>query len=89
MLLVVQVSYIMNTPNAQPINVLTLTGSQGNFWKRGMVTLPTTGTSFTILVKGIRGVSYTGDIALDDFSFGACPTSRKFRKEAVDLGCSG
>ena len=42
-----------------------LKSNQGNVWKQAEVTL-TSKKPFRILIEGIRGSSYTGDIALDD-----------------------
>ncbi|CAF1046788.1 unnamed protein product [Didymodactylos carnosus] len=57
----------------------TLSGNQGNEWNAARVSLPQCASEFRIIVEGIRGTSYTGDIALDDFRFEDCyekkPTS--------------
>ncbi|XP_065198014.1 MAM and LDL-receptor class A domain-containing protein 2-like [Sycon ciliatum] len=76
------VGTLSSSPGSSPVSLFQLVGSQGNFWKSGMVTLPSTGPAFSVLVRGTRGVSYTGDIALDDFTFGTCPT-------APPSACSG
>ncbi|ESO93997.1 hypothetical protein LOTGIDRAFT_104973 [Lottia gigantea] len=45
-----------------------LSGNQGNSWKKGQILLPVLPTEhFYILIEGVRGGSYTGDIAVDDF----------------------
>ena len=44
------------------------TGSKGNVWKQGEVTLSNK-KPFRVLIEGIRGKSYTGDISLDDLYF--------------------
>jgi hypothetical protein len=52
--------------------VWSLQGNQGNEWMQGTAYLPTCASEFNIVVEGIRGTSYTGDIALDDFRFEQC-----------------
>ena len=47
-------------------------GSQGADWYQGIAYLPTCASEFVIIAEGIRGTSYTGDIALDDFRFDQC-----------------
>eukprot|EP00795_Rhopilema_esculentum_P012712 gene12712-3431_t len=51
------------------------TGTQGDEWRRGLVQLPTTTAKSRIVFEAIRGVSYSGDIAIDDISVmsGTCP----------------
>ena len=46
----------------------TLKGNQGNVWTQGEVTL-TSKRPFRVLIEGVRGSSYTGDISLDDMYF--------------------
>ncbi|XP_046856415.1 uncharacterized protein LOC124449513 [Xenia sp. Carnegie-2017] len=52
----------------------TLSGNRGNQWSRAQVTTNFTEAKTRIIVEGVRGSSYTGDIALDDFVFlnGSC-----------------
>lgn len=52
--------------------IWTLSGNQGNEWLPGIAYLPTCASEFSIIVEGIRGTSFTGDIALDDFRFENC-----------------
>ncbi|CAF4972899.1 unnamed protein product, partial [Rotaria sp. Silwood1] len=49
-----------------------LQGNQGDKWLQGIAQLPTCASEFNILVEGIRGTSFTGDIALDEFRFEQC-----------------
>lgn len=49
-----------------------LRGNQGQEWLQGIAYLPTCASEFNIVVEGIRGAWYTGDIALDDFRFEQC-----------------
>ncbi|XP_033753484.1 MAM and LDL-receptor class A domain-containing protein 1-like [Pecten maximus] len=60
-----------------PRQIWTRNGNQGNMWRRGTVTLPANHHSYSILIEGVRGSSYTGDIAVDDLyiSDGSCPTT--------------
>lgn len=46
----------------------TFKGNQGNIWKPGEVTLVSK-KPFRVLIEGVRGRSYTGDISLDDMFF--------------------
>ena len=52
--------------------VWSLQGNQGRDWLLGTAYLPTCVSQFNIVVEGIRGTSFTGDIALDDFRFEQC-----------------
>ncbi|CAF0718676.1 unnamed protein product [Adineta steineri] len=52
--------------------IWSLKGDQGNEWLQGIAYLPTCASEFNIIVEGIRGSSFTGDIALDDFRFDKC-----------------
>lgn len=45
-----------------------LNGTQGNVWKRGERTIVSQ-TPYRIIIEGVRGKSYTGDIAIDDIAF--------------------
>ncbi|GFR70361.1 MAM and LDL-receptor class A domain-containing protein 1 [Elysia marginata] len=47
----------------------TLSGDQGKDWHEGRVPIPTQYNSYRVLVEGVKGYSYTGDIGLDDLSF--------------------
>ncbi|KAK7479762.1 hypothetical protein BaRGS_00028942, partial [Batillaria attramentaria] len=48
--------------------VLSLRGQQGDEWRKSMVNLITT-RSFRVVIEGVTGTSYHGDIGLDDISF--------------------
>ena len=52
--------------------LFSLQGNQGDAWYPGTAFLPSCASEFNMVVEGIRGVSYTGDIALDDFRFVNC-----------------
>jgi hypothetical protein len=52
--------------------IWSLQGAQGNNWLKGIAYLPTCASQFNIIAEGIRGLSVTGDIALDDFGFEDC-----------------
>ncbi|KRT85486.1 hypothetical protein AMK59_1274, partial [Oryctes borbonicus] len=41
-------------------------GNQGNEWLRGLVQLGSIGDEFQIVFEGVRGFSFTTDIAIDD-----------------------
>ncbi|XP_067933319.1 MAM and LDL-receptor class A domain-containing protein 1-like [Watersipora subatra] len=57
--------------NGKP--VWTRNGNQGNAWKLAEVAIDAT-SDFKIVIEGVRGASYAGDIAIDDFSLspGSC-----------------
>ncbi len=52
--------------------IWSLKGDQGVEWLQGIAYLPTCASEFNIIAEGIRGTSFTGDIALDDFRFEQC-----------------
>ncbi|CAF4821317.1 unnamed protein product, partial [Rotaria sp. Silwood2] len=52
--------------------IWSLQGNQGDQWRLGTAYLPACASQFKIIVEGIRGTSFTGDIALDDFAFEQC-----------------
>ena len=62
-----------------PTNVWTLSGNQGNSWKKGTVDLSayTAQTNFKIRWKGTTGTSTSGDMAIDDVTLqdGPCTTT--------------
>ncbi|XP_052218667.1 sushi, von Willebrand factor type A, EGF and pentraxin domain-containing protein 1-like isoform X2 [Dreissena polymorpha] len=51
--------------NNRPSPAFTLSGDQGNQWKKANVTMSPTG-NYQIVFEGIRGSSFQGDIAFDD-----------------------
>lgn len=66
-----------------------LKGDQGNEWLQGQGYLPTCASEFNIIVEGIRGSSFTGDIALDDFRFESCyeQPSTKICEQTKEFMC--
>jgi len=46
-----------------------LQGDQGQQWVQGQAPIPATAVSYRIMIEGVRGRSYNGDIALDDITF--------------------
>lgn len=46
-----------------------LSGNQGQQWLQGQAPIPVLKTSYKVIFEGVRGRSYTGDIAIDDISF--------------------
>lgn len=55
--------------------VWSLSGSQGNQWKRANVTLGKMILT-EVAIRGIRGSSFDSDIALDDITFTDCTASK-------------
>lgn len=56
--------------------IFTRTGTQGNKWQVRQVNIRGVRQIFNIEVEAIRGISYAGDISLDDFTLtnGPCNT---------------
>jgi hypothetical protein len=57
---------------------VSIPGNRGNSWKRAQVTFqPSRGSSFKIQFQASVGISYLGDIAIDDYrlTVGACGSS--------------
>ena len=44
------------------------TGSQGDFWYRGIINVGSTKDDYEVVFEGISGKGWQGDIALDDIS---------------------
>ncbi|XP_035827615.1 MAM and LDL-receptor class A domain-containing protein 1 [Aplysia californica] len=53
----------------------TVSGNQGNMWHKLTVTASSSSLQRNIIIEGVRGPSYLGDIAIDDISVttGSCP----------------
>ncbi|XP_061173555.1 MAM and LDL-receptor class A domain-containing protein 2-like [Saccostrea echinata] len=60
--------YIENYEMGPRIPVFQKTGSQADMWIRAMIDL-TSNLPFRVVIEGIRGKGYHGDIAIDDMSF--------------------
>lgn len=60
--------YIEKFERGPRMLIWNLTGSQPDEWRRGSVSL-NSNTPFRILIEGVRGNGYHGDIAIDDISF--------------------
>ena len=57
------------TRYGQPGNrIWSMSGNKGNAWLRGEVSL-SSAANFQVIIEGVRGTGYSGDIALDDISF--------------------
>ena len=48
--------------------VWSMSGNKGDVWLRGEVTL-SNAANFQVIIEGVRGTGYSGDISLDDISF--------------------
>ena len=58
------------------ITIWTLAGDQGNVWNSATVSLAAyVGTSIKLRFRGLRGTSYSGDIAVDDLAVSCTPTA--------------
>jgi hypothetical protein len=62
-------------------------GQKGNFWIFGHLFIENSVNNLRIVVEGVVGNGYMGDIALDDFSYneGSCPISNECDFEQSDL----
>ena len=62
--------------------VWTRSGTQGDQWRHGQIFIKRTTRNLplTVIFEGVRGVSFAGDIALDDIAFAknGCPLPREF-----------
>ncbi|XP_072179349.1 MAM and LDL-receptor class A domain-containing protein 1-like [Diadema setosum] len=69
----------------------TLYGEQGNMWNEARVDVYSYYQLFNIIMEGIRGSSYTGDIAIDDISLqsGSCPPQGRDIDCNFDYGVCG
>ncbi|XP_057298293.1 MAM and LDL-receptor class A domain-containing protein 2-like isoform X2 [Hydractinia symbiolongicarpus] len=67
--------YIYKIINGRRTRIWKRIGTQGNQWRRGQVNIRGLKGIFYIEVQGVRGLSYQGDISLDDFvvTSGKCP----------------
>ncbi|XP_071956926.1 MAM and LDL-receptor class A domain-containing protein 2-like [Antedon mediterranea] len=65
--------YIQAGPSL-PSPTWSKTGAQGDIWLEGQVTISTS-SSYLIVIEGIRGSNFYGDIAIDDLLLldGTCP----------------
>lgn len=54
------------------------TGNQQDIWRLGTLTLASHNKGFIVLIEGVRGANYQGDIAIDDVIIrdGACPATQ-------------
>ncbi|XP_072179347.1 MAM and LDL-receptor class A domain-containing protein 2-like [Diadema setosum] len=55
------------SPNATDI-LYSVSGERGNYWSQTQISIYNYYWSFYITMEGVRGSSYTGDIAIDDIS---------------------
>ncbi|WAR02788.1 MLRP1-like protein, partial [Mya arenaria] len=58
----------LNTTTNSPQLLWSQSGNKGNNWLQGQFPLTRVSSLFTIYFEGIRGSSFTGDIAIDDIS---------------------
>ena len=50
-------------------------GQHGNVWNRASVDIVASSNSFELILEGVRGSDYNGDIAIDDISYSASKCS--------------
>ncbi|KAJ7393791.1 hypothetical protein OS493_003451, partial [Desmophyllum pertusum] len=56
------------------VKVFSASGNKGNNWLKLELTVTLSGM-YEVIIEGIRGSSYTGDMAIDDFKLVAGPCS--------------
>ncbi|RDD40324.1 MAM and LDL-receptor class A domain-containing protein 2 [Trichoplax sp. H2] len=74
--------YSMNGPSVGSLRISTrtsftaplvqqwsLSGNQGPLWQKAIVNLPASSNPYQIVITGVVGSSFQGDIAIDDISF--------------------
>jgi len=61
--------YIQRDGSSAYTTLLTATGNIGDRWNKAVIDLSKEYTPFRIVIEGVRGISYQGDIAIDDISF--------------------
>lgn len=59
----------MNTSTAAPSLIWTLSGQQGSQWLEAQIPVQPILSVYSVYFEGIRGASFTGDIAIDDITF--------------------
>ncbi|KAL8608892.1 hypothetical protein ACOMHN_065230 [Nucella lapillus] len=66
--------YIMAGTSLPSVPIWTRLRDQGRLWRRANVDIPLVMSPFNVVFEGVRGLSYRGDIALDDISLasGSC-----------------
>ena len=69
-------SFVFYFADWTQVDLWYLWGNRGNKWQKGMVSLynrQTAGKTSRIVISAIRGLDYSGDIAIDDISFYNAP----------------
>lgn len=84
-----KIKFVFSLDHKQ-VDLFYMGGNRGNKWQRGMVSLfnpDTANKTSKIVISGIRGWDFTGDIAIDDIKFHNCdflnalaPCTEKFAK---------
>ena len=73
--------------------IFTRSGTQGNIWRTGQFNIRGVRQIFNIEVEGVRGISYAGDISVDDFILteGSCkqPALCDFEQDSCYFSNSG
>ncbi|BFZ04222.1 hypothetical protein BsWGS_07261 [Bradybaena similaris] len=61
--------WVLQSSDGSRVPIWSLTGNQGSQWSQGQALIPPQTGSFQVIFEGVRGISWTGNIALDDISF--------------------
>ena len=82
---VIDKTFVMQTDEDFEL-VWTRTGDQGDVWLEGAVSVPAQATPASVVLEGVRGSHWGGDMAVDDvvIKAGACPNSRKRRRAQLE-----
>ncbi|XP_070567019.1 MAM and LDL-receptor class A domain-containing protein 2-like [Ptychodera flava] len=59
----------LRTSGSNQVLIWTQSGDQGDVWNFGRVPFISTGSSYQLIIQGVCGNGYTGDIAIDDIYF--------------------
>ncbi|UJR31098.1 hypothetical protein I4U23_018606, partial [Adineta vaga] len=83
--------YHMHGPDINQTTVWSREGTQGNVWRLGKVKLNDITDEYSIIIQGVAGNSYQGDIALDDLILidGNCPSDLPLECDFDDAGICG
>ena len=62
--------------------VWSVSGDHGDKWLSGQAPIKST-SGYNVVIEGVRGSGYQGDIAIDDVSFGGTLCGGKLQNRAV------
>ncbi|CAG5126615.1 unnamed protein product, partial [Candidula unifasciata] len=82
-----KLNILISITPTQNATVWSLFGDQGNQWLNGQAPIVSQYNSFFILIQGVRGVEFDGDIAIDDVGYqnSPCGTLPATAKQIVHI----